>query len=124
MSERKYASNSSRTAPMLSGSEIAERAHPLDAIAGRQRYFLRHLALSLTHGAREVALSDAEFDRDIALLVFAIDHRGPRAQGDAGDLAQRDLDGAASARIGDAQNEIADRVDAPTILRSEANDDW
>ena len=48
--------------------EIAELADPLQAIAFRKLHVRRDLRLRFAHSAREVALADAELDRNISLL--------------------------------------------------------
>src|SRR5207302_10705837 len=47
------------------------------------------LSLDLLNGSRQVAAPDAEFDRDIAAAVLAIDHEGALAEADFRHLPQR-----------------------------------
>jgi hypothetical protein len=74
------------------GLEVGEVARPLQAIAGRQPDVLGDALLGLEHGAAEIAAAHRELDRDVALLLLAIDVEGAARQADRGDLAQRHLD--------------------------------
>ena len=80
------------------------------------------LLLRFPDRAAEVALAHRELDRQIALLLLAIDIGGARHQLDRGDLAQRNLrDGAVRPRRADPQ--VLDRLGALAIFRRQADDD-
>ena len=83
----------------LSGTTIFRRAmascrlpnSPTHSILkpGRQRHIGRDPGLGLLDGAAEVAVAHAEFDRQIALLLLAIDVGRARQEIDRSDVAQR-----------------------------------
>src|SRR4029077_169843 len=91
--------------------------------AGGQRHLFSDLALSLEHHAAEVPVAHAEFDRDIALLVFAIDKGRPRDQAYLGHVGERDGDDPDAARVSRPDRDVPDRVEALTVLRRQSNDD-
>ena len=72
-------------------------------------------------GAAKIALAHRELDRQIALLLFAVDVGRARYQLDGCDLAQRHLRDAVRALRADPQ--ILDRFRALAVLRRQANDD-
>ena len=57
----------------IASCELAELAHPFQAVAGRQLHLLRDLMLRIGHRAAQVAPAHREFDGDVAFLVLAID---------------------------------------------------
>src|SRR6202030_2606100 len=91
--------------------QFAELADPFEAIAGRQLHLLRDLLLRFEDGAAKVAPAHAEFDRNVALLVLAIDERGAGNQFHRGDIGQRDRHHAIAARVWRADRDAADRIE-------------
>ena len=85
--------------PLQRFLQIAELADPFQAVAAGQLHLLGHLPLRLQHRAAQVAAAHAELDRDVALLLLAIDEGGARDQAHVGHVGQRNLDDAVAARI-------------------------
>ncbi len=72
--------------------EFAVFAAPAEPIAGRQGLFdVRNGALSVGHGALQIAAFDAVLHADIARVVFAIDKRCAAGLVNIRELAQRNL---------------------------------
>src|SRR6185436_16692857 len=90
--------------------------------ARRQLDLVRDLFLRFLDRAAKVAVADRELDRQIALLLLAVDVGRARDQVDRGDLAERDLgDGAALPCHADPQ--VMDGLGALAVFRSKPNDD-
>ena len=104
--------------------QFAELADPFQAVAAGQSDLVGDLLLRLEHRAAEIAAAHAELDRDVALLVLAIDEG--RA-GDQLDLRPRRSAGSARRRCRSgsvrADGDAADGVEALAVFRREAHDD-
>ncbi|OIQ81495.1 hypothetical protein GALL_367400 [mine drainage metagenome] len=103
--------------------QIAELADPFQAIAPRDLHLFLDLALGFLHGAPKIASAHAELDRNIALLLFAVDERSARDQPDFCHIAQRNLDHAVSTRVGRPDGNAPDRIQVLAIFRCQTNDD-
>ena len=66
--------------------QVAEFADPFHSQSGRQRHLGRDLCLSFLDRAAKIAVTHAEFDRQVALLLLAIDVRRPGQKIDGGHL--------------------------------------
>src|SRR5262249_38959167 len=102
--------------------EVAEFADPFQAIPRRQRHFFRNLSLRLEHRAAQIPSANAEFDGNIALLLFAVDERRAGHQVDARDLAEGYLRDLVSDRILDRDRQTTDRLYVLPIFWREPND--
>jgi hypothetical protein len=78
--------------------------------------------LRLQHRAAEVAPAHAEFDRNIALLLLAVDEGGARHQVDACHLGERYLRDLVCSGILHRDRQTADRLDGLPVFRREPND--
>src|SRR6266446_5234534 len=105
-------------AEMLNGVPVKDSAKmpPISAI-GRKLDFIGDLLLRFDHRTAKVAPAHTEFDRQIALLLFAVDERGAGDDFHLGDLGERDLYDAAPAGILRPHRDVADRLEALAILR-------
>src|SRR5262249_36030215 len=102
--------------------EVAEFADPFQAIPRRQRHVFRNLSLRLEHRAAQIPPANAEFDGNIALLLFAVDERRATHQVDARDLAEGYLRDLVSDRILDRDRQTTDRLYVLSIFWREPND--
>jgi hypothetical protein len=59
----------------------------LQPITPGQLHLLGHLLLRLEYDTAQIASTYAELDRNVALLVLAVDERGARDQSDLGHIA-------------------------------------
>ena len=78
--------------------EVAKFTDPLQMVPARQQDLRIDGALRLGRGAAKVAPAHAELDRNIALLLLAIDEGGTRYQSHLRHVLERDLNDATAAR--------------------------
>src|SRR5262249_28955635 len=97
--------------------QVAELAHPFDPRARRQLHLLGDLALRLLNRASEIAVADAELDRQVALLAFAVDVGWARDELAGGALVEGNRREAVGSLDADAQ--ILDRFRILPDLRRE-----
>src|SRR6266481_986150 len=102
--------------------QLAELADPLETVAGWQLHLPRDFLLGFEDGSAEVAFADAEFDRDIALLILPIDEGRSRDEPYGGDVGERYRHNAAAAGVWRADRDAANSVEALAIVRREAHD--
>src|SRR5262249_52818612 len=86
------------------------------------RDFLCNLLLRLKHRAAQILPANAEFDGNIALLLFAVDERRAGHQVDARDLAEGYLRDLVSDRILNRDRQTTDRLYVLPIFRCKPND--
>src|SRR5262249_48845875 len=87
-------------------------------IPGGQSYLRFDPRLDFIDHALQVAPADAEFDRDVSRVVFAVDERRAGLPGDFRELLERD-----ALAVGRVDQDVADRFEALAVLRQEAHDD-
>ncbi len=66
---------------LIASCRLPNSPDPFQTVARGQRDFIGNPALRLEHGAAEVAPAHAEFDRNVALLLLAVDEGGARSRG-------------------------------------------
>src|SRR5262249_24445627 len=71
--------------------QIAKLSDPFHAETRWQRHLGRNLLLRLLDGTAEIAVANAELDRQVTLLLLAIDIRCAGQQLDRGNVAQWNL---------------------------------
>ncbi len=86
-------------------------------ITGRQLNVLSDLAFGFGNRALQIAIANAEFDRNVARVVFAIDVRCSGLIGNVGEVSQRHWRSA-----GRVHRNAADRIDVIAKLRQESHD--
>src|SRR5262249_13728573 len=89
---------------------------PLSPVPFRQRNLITKPGIGFSNRALQIPTSNAEFDRDIALVVLSIDDEGAGLFCDVGQLLERD---ARPVRCADL--DLADPVRISAILRLEPN---
>src|SRR5262249_7721620 len=102
--------------------QVAKLAGPFQSVAWRQLHLLGNLALGVDHGAAKIAAANAELDRDVALLLFAIDEGRTGYQVDGRDLTQRYLRDLVRSWVLHRDGQTADRLYVLPVLRSQSND--
>ncbi len=105
----------------MASCRLPNSPDPLDARARGQLHLGGDLLLRFLDGAAKVAFTHREFDREIALLLFAVDVGRAGYQFDRRDLAERHLRDAVRTLRADPQ--ILDGFRALAVLRRQANDD-
>src|SRR5262245_18665197 len=87
-------------------------------VFGGQLYLRLDPRLDVFNRALQVSPSDAEFDRDVTLVVFAVNEGRAGLFVDLGQLFERD-----ALALGRVDLDVADRFDALAKLRQESHDD-
>src|SRR5262249_5337313 len=86
-------------------------------IPGGNLYLRSDPRLDFINRALQVSPADAEFNRDVTHIVFAVDERRASLLGDFRKLLERD-----ALAIGRIDLDVADRFKALAVLRQEAHD--